>query len=132
MLCLIPKIFRPISPCPYMNTWGDGGQSSRAISSITKETIPSHQQIRTAIFPLMTRGVFCLKASRRAVLAQSQNPSGKPGGNSKAASAFVRNVCQRMGCCYCRNIFQSLASGPSNLDPKKKKGEYSSVNRIML
>lgn len=80
--------------------------------------------------PLDDKRCFCLKASRRPMLAQSQNPSGKPGGNSKAANAFVRNVCQRMGCCYCRNIFRSLASGPSNLDPKK--GAYSSVNGIML
>lgn len=72
---------------------------------------------------------FCLKASRRPALAQSLNSSGKPGGNSKAANALVRHVCQGIRRCCCRNIFWSLASGPSNLDPKRSI-EFSEQNHV--
>lgn len=77
--------------------WDYDDKSSCKINTITKDT---HTEL-----PTDSECCFRLKAYRRAMLAQSQNPSGKPGGNSKAANALVRNVCQGIRCCCCRNIF---------------------------
>lgn len=78
------KISKPIFLCPFVDLWDDNDRGSWEMNRITKDTVQTHQ-LRGRM-----RRYFCLNASRRAVLAQSQNPSGKPKGNSKAANALVR------------------------------------------